>query len=54
MRTHNIGFYEDLTKIILQLSPNMHLIPTSGDCSSTLAVMMYSIVPHQIAPLAAV
>ena len=26
MNTHNIGFYEDLTKIIFELSSNMHLI----------------------------
>ena len=26
MSTHNIGFYEDLTKIIFELSSNMHLI----------------------------
>ena len=30
MSTHNIGFYEDLTKIIFQLSPNMHLISSQG------------------------
>ena len=26
MSTHNIGFYEDLTKIIIGLSSNTHLI----------------------------
>ena len=26
MSTHNIGFYEDLTKIIFELSSNTHLI----------------------------
>ena len=26
MSTHNIGFYEDLTKIIFELSSNRHLI----------------------------
>ena len=26
MSMHNIGFYEDLTKIIFQLSSNTHLI----------------------------
>ena len=33
MSTHNIGFYEDLTKIILnyhQISSNTHLISSSG------------------------
>ena len=29
MSTHNIGFYEDLTKIIFQLSSNKHLISSS-------------------------
>ena len=26
MSTHSIGFYEDLTKIIFELSSNTHLI----------------------------
>ena len=29
MSTHNIGFYEDLTKIIFELL-NMHLISSAG------------------------
>ena len=29
MSTHNIGFYEDLTKIIFELSSNMHLISSA-------------------------
>ena len=29
MSTHDIGFSEDLTKIIFQLSLNMHLISSS-------------------------
>ena len=29
MSTHNIGFYEDLTKIITELSSNMHLISSA-------------------------
>ena len=29
MSTHNIGFYEDLTKIFFQLSSNTHLISSS-------------------------
>ena len=35
MSTHIIGFYEDLTKIIFQLSSNTHLISSSAldvDC----------------------
>ena len=31
MSTHNIGFYEDLTKIIFELSSNMHLISSAED-----------------------
>ena len=31
MRTHNIGFYGDLTKIIFKLSSNTHLI-SSAEC----------------------
>ena len=34
MSTHNIGFYEDLTKIIFQLSSNMHLISSSASSYS--------------------
>ena len=30
LSTHNIGLYEDLTKIIFQLSSNTHLIPSVG------------------------
>ena len=33
MRTHNIGFYEDLTKIIFELSSNMHLETSLGACN---------------------
>ena len=29
MSTHNIGFYEDLTEIIFELSSNMHLISSA-------------------------
>ena len=29
MSTHNIGFYEDLTKIIFKLSSNTHLISSA-------------------------
>ena len=31
MSTHNIGFYEDLTKIIFELSSNTHLISSAED-----------------------
>ena len=30
MSTHNISFYEDLTKIIFELSSNTHLISSAG------------------------
>ena len=33
MSTHNIGFYEDLTKIIFELSSNTHLISSAVDSS---------------------
>ena len=29
MSTHNIGFYEDLTKVIFELSANTHLISSA-------------------------
>ena len=29
MSTHNLGFYEDLTKNIFELSSNMHLISSA-------------------------
>ena len=32
MSTHNIGFYEDLTKIIFQLSSNTHLSSPGYAC----------------------
>ena len=31
MSTHNIGFYENLTKIIFELSSNKHLISSAGN-----------------------
>ena len=34
MSTHNIGFYEEISKIISELSSNMHLISISGSCPS--------------------
>ena len=33
MSTHNIGFKEDLTKNIFELSSNMHLISSAADPS---------------------
>ena len=34
MSTNNIGFYEDLTKVIFQFSSNTHLI-SSSECYAT-------------------
>ena len=31
MSTHNIGFYEEISKNIPELSSNMHLISSSGN-----------------------
>ena len=36
MSTHNIGFYEDLTKIIFELSSNAHLISSAGGSNTPL------------------
>ena len=38
MNTHNIGFYEDLTKIIFELSSNMHLIYSAALWSNVFAL----------------
>ena len=35
MSTHNKGFYEDLTKIIFELSSNTHLISSADTKLST-------------------
>ena len=40
MSTHNIGFYEDLTKIIFQLSSDTHLISSSEHCYKPLGITM--------------
>ena len=31
MSTHNIGFYEEISKIIFELSSNTHLNSSAGD-----------------------
>ena len=36
MSTHNIGFYEALTKIIFELSSNTHLISSADVLESVL------------------
>ena len=40
MSTLNIGFYEDLRKIIFQLSSNTHLISSSGLFKTGLAMLV--------------
>ena len=47
MSTHNIGFYEDLTKIIFELSLNTHLISSAGlkvinECRSLNTCTLYA------------
>ena len=37
MSTHNIGFYEDLTKIIFELSSNTHLISSAVSIHKQIA-----------------
>ena len=36
MSTHNIDFYEDLTKIIFEVSSNTHLISSTEDGSQNM------------------
>ena len=43
MSTHNIGFYEDLTKIICELSSSTHLISSAVKIIIFIAVKYYSI-----------
>ena len=46
MSTHNIGFYEDLTKIIFQLSSNTctYLISSSADHLSSLITVFHCVL----------
>ena len=39
MSTHNIGFFEDLTKVIFQLSSNMHLISSSAQIQNNTSII---------------
>ena len=45
MSTHNIGFYEDLTKIIFDLSSNTHLISSAGVQCRLISVL---VVQHSV------
>ena len=42
MSTNNIGFYEDLTKIIFELSSNRHLISSADNCRIVFNSSSYS------------
>ena len=45
MSTHTIGFYEDLTKIIFELSSNTHLISSADNTkfsASTSKIVYFS------------
>ena len=42
MSTHNIGFYEDLTKIIFELSSNTHLISSAARSHLLLSLYVYA------------
>ena len=48
MSTHNIGFYEDLTKIIFQISSNTHLI--SSSISHYHTHMGHCMIPIEVQP----
>ena len=52
MSTHNISFYEDLTKIIFELSSNTHLISSAGghiySNKKLAASKAYSIPPRNV------
>ena len=49
MSTHNIGFYEDLTKIIFDLSSNTHLISSAehGPMIKTFVCLFKALRPGQ-------
>ena len=52
MSAHNIGFYEDLTKIIFQLSSNTHLISSSFStclCSVNAYRSSHCVLTHIVA-----
>ena len=47
MSTHNIGFYEDLTKIIFELSSNTHLISSAACANKWLVKINQFTVPNE-------
>ena len=46
MSTHNIGFYEDLTKIIFELSSNTHLISSDDSIKRFCTLGFFSKICH--------
>ena len=52
MSTHNIGFYENLTKIIFELSSNTHLISSAAGCKFFSQELKFIVHPlSQIIPV---
>ena len=43
MSTHNIGFYEEISKIIFELSSNTHLISSAGSMWVLLRTLVSSV-----------
>ena len=48
MSTHYIGFYEDLTKIIFELSSNTHLISSAAYMCIYRTFDVYKIKYHSV------
>ena len=46
MSTHNIGFYEDLTKIIFELSSNTHLISSADGNNNKMSPTLKFLCVH--------
>ena len=51
MSTHNIGFYEDLTKNIFELSSNTHLISSAALRLKASLLQRHQVVPPSSGPL---
>ena len=47
MSTHNIGFYEDLTKIIFELSSNTQQISSADNTFMFLYLTFQASIPEQ-------
>ena len=48
MSTHNMGFYEEISKIIPLLSSNTHLIASSAIAGLYLCTCTCRFVPYQV------